>query len=977
MRSCAAGTRRAGAQEGPPALCDGDVLLESARSSRLVPGLLGLAVALGTLLGLGAAALLYLRLTKARVRAAKCCDPTCCFLGREVDQDAAQGDCGSTARRVSRSNRATETKQQVPTTSTDVAAFALKAKVVYPINQRYRPLADGASNPSLHENAKLGALHPPESSSSSSLGSLSQGNDDEDSSQLAFPSPVPRSLQNERFPRTERFPQALCCPGFEGRISLYCLGLQSFQQLSSELLEQKHTMFPQVLRIVFNEWFRKDKMDSAFYSNILLLQDRELEELEEAASAKRLSAERNEEVASGHSTLEDVERAGRDRQEYSLQMAVGFSRQLERLCRRLHERPGVPPREGLGDMIHTLVRSLLLAERGLAEVQNCHMKSVQEKMLRWEELACCLHTRTTLLRQEAACSLRLVAKALERLGSDGRLSFCRVEKMLSDLRGALREDLQSCSEECMSLTKELLSERCRKTESKRKKLMKTQAKERSRTLDTAAKCKDPQEFVKVHQALLLRQRKDSSDLEDQQDEKTAEAVCELWQKIHLSWSEKLAQRVTALLRTDLREQTGLTHEYCERLGHEVERDLGAQLCHEEAVARQHLDGLRDQLEQDGRTWAEEAALVSASLTQLGEQQLKILRGMVVRQRDVQESGLWTLMEGKQRLLLAALQRLFAARHFGLRLLKEMRLSRLKLLSQYGSRAVELEDCSRCHQGARSGPKEPALSEGDKRQAAEALLVTQGFQQEFLSELDTGTEFAEEHAQLLVGHALAHSVRRRRRAPSAGLPHPQLDEREQQVELAEAVSESVYASRASVATLIHSHYAQMQSIMRNLQQEQHNLLQDLAEESDKRRNRLTWSLQKDLADWGRKPSSIELQQRVDMRKKMILSTYDLELEAAYERMRKKKSLHDQMGKRFQDELQEAQESFLSQLAAMARVPLFSRGEQSEQDRTSDRLLLDEAEEMTTMPNFIAFTTGSCTIASLFLRSQDVGEKKGRR
>ncbi|KPP66452.1 hypothetical protein Z043_115043 [Scleropages formosus] len=752
--------------------------------------------------------------------------------------------------------------------------------------------------------------------------------------------------------------------------------------------------------------------------------------------------------------------------------AVGFSRQLERLCRRLHERPGVPPREGLGDMIHTLVRSLLLAERGLAEVQNCHMKSVQEKMLRWEELACCLHTRTTLLRQEAACSLRLVAKALERLGSDGRLSFCRVEKMLSDLRGALREDLQSCSEECMSLTKELLSERCRKTESKRKKLMKTQAKERSRTLDTAAKCKDPQEFVKVHQALLLRQRKDSSDLEDQQDEKTAEAVCELWQvgfsvrvcacvrkdwgkaylcalpvqKIHLSWSEKLAQRVTALLRTDLREQTGLTHEYCERLGHEVERDLGAQLCHEEAVARQHLDGLRDQLEQDGRgsgvrsvggvgeaclPWSgvlkcfyvgggggagvsqpDSAWRTAAQDSQRDggptEGRARKVGGAhnvdIRRTQDAQEahgrgalcfrhsltfilSGLWTLMEGKQRLLLAALQRLFAARHFGLRLLKEMRLSRLKLLSQYGSRAVELEDCSRCHQGARSGPKvrpprsqaqcerlyaladvtewgrkiakrarlpglarhhfgpgpearpseEPALSEGDKRQAAEALLVTQGFQQEFLSELDTGTEFAEEHAQLLVGHALAHSVRRRRRAPSAGLPHPQLDEREQ-VELAEAVSESVYASRASVATLIHSHYAQMQSIMRNLQQEQHNLLQDLAEESDKRRNRLTWSLQKDLADWGRKPSSIELQQRVDMRKKMILSTYDLELEAAYERMRKKKSLHDQMGKRFQDELQEAQESFLSQLAAMARVPLFSRGEQSEQDRTSDRVSL---------------------------------------
>ncbi|KAL4630213.1 ellis-van Creveld syndrome protein [Arapaima gigas] len=918
MRRCDAGSRLATAGLDLPTPCAGDVLLGAAQHWRVAPGLLTLAVALGALLGLAAAALLFLRLSRSRLAPHGWCIPRRRFMTGEVDADA---DRISAARKAARSNGKMETKlQSAAPTNSDVAAFALKAKVVYPINQRYRPLADGASNPSLHENSKLGPLHPPESLSSSSLGSLSQENDEDDSSQLVFPSPVPRSLQNERFSIIGHFPESLCCPGFEGRISLYCLGLQSFQQLSSELLEQKHTMFLQVLRIIFNEWFHKEKIDSAFYSNVLLVQERELEELKNEASGKRLSAERSEDCSSGHSTLEDMERAGRHRQEYILQMAVGFSRQLERLCQRLQDRPSAPPKEGLRDMTHVLFCSLLLVEKGLAEVQNSHMKRLQEKMLWWEELVCWLPCRAALLRQEAVCGLRLVAKALEQLTSEGQLSFSHMEKMLSDLQGVLREDLQSCSEaECINLTKELVTERCRKTEMKRKKLTKAQVKERSRTLDTAAHHKDPQEFVKVHQALLLRQRKEGSDLEDQQDGRTAEAVCELWKKVHLSWSEKLAERLMELFRTSLPEQAGLPHDRCKQVAWEVERELGAQRCYKEAVARQHLTGLREQLEQDRQMWAEEVALVSASLAHLTDQQLRILRGMMVRQRDLQESGPRILMEEKQRLLLASLRRHFVARHFDLRTLKEMRLSRLKLTSQYDCRAVELDDCRRSHHTLRTGLKEPGASEAEKRQATEAVLIGQGFQQEFLSELDTGSEFLQEHAQLLVGHALAHSVRQRFRTKQ---PRSQLDDRRKQVELMEAASESVYVTRDSINTLIQNYYTQIQTIMRNLQQDQQSFLQDLT--VDKQRNQLTWTLQKELANWARKPSSVEFQQRVEIQKKNILSRYDLDLEATCDRLRKKSSLLDQMRNCLEEQLQEAEESFLSRLAATARVPPASRG-----------------------------------------------------
>jgi len=55
---------------------------------------------------------------------------------------------------------------------------------------------------------------------------------------------------------------------------------------------------------------------------------------------------------------------------------------------------------------------------------------------------------------------------------------------------------------------------------------------------------------------------------------------------------------------------------------------------------------------------------------------------------------------------------------------------------------------------------------------ESQLVGHSFQQEFLSELDTGAELLQSHAQLLVGNALSHAVQQAMEAPppAASPPH---------------------------------------------------------------------------------------------------------------------------------------------------------------------------------------------------------------
>ncbi|KAJ8382128.1 hypothetical protein SKAU_G00029060 [Synaphobranchus kaupii] len=890
--------------------CSNDVVIEVAESIQLFPGLLAVAIVFGLFFGIIAAALLYVFFLKPVLlnRKFQGYDARKLFETDDLDQDDNKSDCVSVGKKAGPSTALNERERKQLPMNSDVAAFALKAKVVYPINQRYRPLADGASNPSLHENSRLAMLPNPESSSSSSLDSLSQEND-EDSSQFVSSSPIPNTFQNERFIRVSHFPETFTCAGFEARISLYCLGLQNFQHLCSRLQEEKHMIFLQILRIVFDECFRKEKIDSAFYSKVLLMQERELQDLKKELSVKLFNSERKEDPNSIYCTLEEIERAGKDRLEHGLQMVMGFSRQVERLCHHLRSRPRTLSGEVVGETTRTLIHCLLQVEAQLAELQNSDTRSAQEKLLWWEELRAWLQFRPALLRQEAVCRLRLVAKALEQLTSDGQLSFSHMERMLSELQSALREELQHCDEESMRQTKELVNDII---------------------------SGDPLEFVKVYYELLEKQRKQSSDLEEQQEWSVTEAVCELWKRVHSSWSEKLADRVKDLFLTALPAQTQLTADGCDQLRREADCDLSSQLQREETVAKRNLQGLQEQLDLDRQIWLEEEALVTASLRHMCDQQLKILRGMSVKQKDLQES-VDSLMEEKHRLLLAAVHRQFMARHFTLRALKEMRLSRLKMPSVSESRVVELEDCSKTQHTPSLSPrainKDCAASEAERRLGPEAQLIGQGFQQEFLSELDTGAELLQEHAQLLVGHALAHSIRQQGNMEPSTQPRPQGSRK---LHLTEAASESVYVTRGSISALIQNYYTQVQNITKTQQQDHQNSLESTGGEcnSVSGRSLLYRALQKELANWERKPTSREFHQRVEMQKRKILAQHDVDLEAAYEALRKRKSDLHHTRENLKVQLQEAEETFMVGLAALARVPLTNRESEHANSHTGE-------------------------------------------
>ncbi|CAB1354191.1 unnamed protein product [Coregonus sp. 'balchen'] len=825
--------------------CSNDVFVHFAESLHIFTGLLTVATVCGVFSGIIAAALLYVFCLKPMLLTRQGYDARRLFEGDDQDRENNQSDCVSNSKKGVQSATTNEKEKKQPPVNSDVAAFASRAKVVYPINQKYRPLADGASNPSLHEHSKLPVLPNGESSSGSSGDSLSQDQDNDDSSQYISSSLVPKSMQNESFTRVALYPHTLSQTGFEGRISLYCLALQDVQIHCSQVLEEKCVLFLQILRIILSGRFPKDKKDSGFYTNVLLLQEKELGLLKKELSASLFACERNKDLSSDPCTLEEIERTQKDLLEQALQMTKGFSKQVEAFCQSLLGRSSVLPREEAQDVIHTLIHCLLLVENQLTETQAADMKRTQEKLLWWEELRVVLQAKPALLRQEASLRQDLVARSLE------QLTKCRLK------------------------TKELVYEKCKKIDSKKKKLLRTHAKERSRVLDSAQTHSDLQEFVKVYQELLLKQRKQSSDLELQQDGRVAEAVCDLWRRHHATWSKKLGELAKDIFLSALPAQPQLSTDQGQRLWLDLDGDLVALLQQAESNTKRQLEGVHAQLEQDG-------------------------------------------------------QRHFVARHFCLRVLKEMRLSKLKVLSQSDFRALlSLEDHTQTTVRPmlpKAQHQESSASVAERHLGPETQLIGHSFQQEFLSELETGAELLQANAQQLVGHALSQSLWQQMDQAPPARPQP---DRGRKSQLTEVASESVYVTRDSLSALVTSYYSQIQDITKGLQQQHPNRAKEECErrESSSQMNK---ALLKELANWGRKPMSTEFHQRVELQKKRMLEQYELEQEVACETLRRRKLAQEQTMERIKGQLQEAEEAFIAKLSALARIPLSCKELNTEDD-----------------------------------------------
>ncbi|XP_023254314.1 nucleoprotein TPR-like, partial [Seriola lalandi dorsalis] len=649
--------------------------------------------------------------------------------------------------------------------------------------------------------------------------------------------------------------------------------------------------FLQMMKLIFSCRFPKDKNDADFCKDILQMQEKELNELKKQLPPGQTAREKSDDAPC---TLEEVERAQKDLLERGLQTSRGFSKQVEDLCQHLLRKTSIFSPDEAQDVNLSLIRTLLLVEN--------HLVSTQEADLKVSNTSCWLaHHRFDI----------------SSLPYESQLVQCLIS-WLSNYFGNTQP--VNCNvPECTQKTKELVDDKCSKIESKRKKLQRSQSKEKSHALELIQTHSDLQQLTKVYQELLMKHRQQISDLELQQENRVADALCDLWRKCRTSWSKKLGELAKDIFLASVLAQSKLSAERCEKLWSDLEQELAAQLQQAECSIKLQLEDMRAQLDKDGQVWSEEMALVQACLKHLSEQQMKILQAMLARQSYTLNSQVGKLIEKKHEHLLVAVQRCFVVRHFCLHMLKEMRLSKLKALSQTDFRAVLIEDPSKSQSCASSTLKNSSASLAERHLGPESQLVGHSFQQEFLSELETGVELLQSHAQLVLGNALSHAIQQVMETmesetslkPDDSLKH----------HLIEAASESVYVTKDSLTAHVRSYYSNLQDVAKKLQQDQSNINWEVDERKESS-GQLKRALQRELVNWGKKPTSAEFQQRVEVHKRKVLELCDLEQETIYEELRRKKVAQDQTMERIKMQLQEAEESFITALADLARVSLHS-------------------------------------------------------
>ncbi|XP_042626507.1 ellis-van Creveld syndrome protein [Cyprinus carpio] len=792
--------------------CSENVLIETSEPRDAMWGPVTGAAVSGASLALLAAALLY---ACHRKRLFSIAAPVCEGLQRRLEESEEESDCDS-RRTQAEAEPAEGAERCQSAVNSDVAAFALKARVVYPISQRYRPLADGASNPSLHEPPKRQA--PPSQDSASSLGDdwLSQERDDDDeSSQFVSCGPSSKTHASHVFRRVRHYPQTPC----HSRVSLLCLTLQELQLHTSQLQRQKYRMFLQVLRVLLGDREHADIIHQQQQQEVELLM-------------RGVSVDEGAETDVVMCSIEEVEKTGREQLERSLQMAVSFAKQLEQLGQTLHRTFSSDVSE---EVMRSVIGCLRLMEDIVAEVQASVLKMLLDRFVCWQELSDALREKTALLNREAELMLKVTGQSVQELRADGQLE----KQTLRDVETAVNEALEQSTDEIRRQTEELALDRCQKACVRRRKMMKAQSSEWGPVSDTQT---DARLMMKVFAELQVRHWHQRRDFELQQDTRISDALCERWMSLCSQCSRRVADLCSEFVLSSVTAGSAPSTDQGQSVLQSMkltvtnqmqrEKDTPTQTCARSESSCSDADSIMGCAEEHYgmlQVWMEDEALTRACLDHFGEQQREVVKATVSRCSDMQMSC--ALIEEQQHLLILEFQRILAARCFYLRSVREMKLNQL---TDAQDSCVATDTVS-----------------------SEATVIGQNLLHEQLSELEAAADMLQGHAHFLVGHALVRVARLQMGGASAR-------DRWVKERLIDAVCESVYVTRDSVSSLVREYYSRI----RNTSLSPHSSAAEVTN-AQTERTVCTGALQTQLTNWARKPTSAELHHRsVELKRKCV-------------------------------------------------------------------------------------------------------------
>ncbi|NXO00286.1 EVC protein, partial [Rhinopomastus cyanomelas] len=822
--------------------------------------------------------------------------------------------------------------------NSNVTAFALKAKVIYPINQKFRPLADGSSNPSLHENPKQAVLpnQVTETSTSGSLGSLSQEDKEDCSSSTTIHSTTSDDrFQARAFLKVTNFPEVLTCEIFDVKLCLCSLVLKDLMVLDTELRNEKRMMFIQVFKMFLTEFYHKKKITDDVFKKILSIQKTEFEELEKQLHARlqntTILGARNTE----YQTLEDLERKEREYSEHIIDNMEVFWKQTDKAQQALLDQSKCSSAKATKIMMD-LTKKMTAVENLLSESQDLQEMDIQERLFNWELMVKMIDSLKSYIPEECKCRLNIVSNILDHLTVKNNLSVRQKEELLTDLHKAFWEQLAHFTNECIQQSKDLVSKRLKCRAKKREEFKDKQKAEQGNLFSKTSNSDDVHDFLKAYHELWWKHRHAQWELEEEDDCESTEAVADLYKELHSKATRALAELVGELFLQTLPLVTGLSHRECELLKEEWQENLVPQLETWETHLQRRWKLSQEQLLQEKKLWMKEYALSAVMQKHLSEKQEKIIQGVVSRLGCLSDESVNCILQKHQLLLCSVLRRL-SLRRVGMAVLTRMRLSRKKsLLQELREQHTLQKGSSPCQdedQWQLQKAVESHILEEEMKLKEETQQTHLEFHQQLVTEIQEALQFLQHHMEEVIGQTLLQHARQEAGKKSSD------DGQDFKERLVEAAVESVYGTSNNINRLVQNYYQRLGKITEGYEDRKLQQMRSLQAER-RERNRLRKKEESELAlnekqTKGLLDVSSTVHQRMVLQQKKVLTQFELQQQIRLESLKQKLLGLHHLEMELENQLKDAEQDFVTELAALARVPVTVTKKPSKRIKTAGK------------------------------------------
>ncbi|XP_010076317.1 PREDICTED: ellis-van Creveld syndrome protein-like, partial [Pterocles gutturalis] len=484
---------------------------------------------------------------------------------------------------------------------------------------------------------------------------------------------------------------------------------------------------------------------------------------------------------------------------------------------------------------------------------------------------------------------------------------------------------------CIQQSKDLILKQLECRTKKREEFKHRQKAEQGSLLSKTFHKEDVHDFLKAYRELLEKHRQAQWELEEEDDCESTEAVADLYKELYSKASHALAELVTELFLRTLPVVTGLSVKECELLKEEWQENLVPQLEKLETHHQRCWKLFQEQLLQEKELWIKEYALSAVMQKHLSEEQEKIIQGVVNRLGCLSDESVNYILQ-KHRLLLCSVLTRLTLRRVGMAVLARMRLSRKKSLlqelreqhtSQKGSSPCQDEDQWQLQKAVESH-----ILEEEEKLEEETQQTHLEFHQQLVTEIQEALQFLQQHMEQVIGRTVLQHAQQEAGKRSSD------DGQDFKERLVETAVESVYVTSNNINRLVQNYYQQLGEITESYEGKKLQQLKSLQAERDKR-NKLKKKQENELAlkekqTEGLLNVSSTVHQRVVLQQK-ILAQFELQQQIRLVSLKQKLLGLHHLETELENQLKEAEQDFVSELAALARVPVAVKKQPSKRSK----------------------------------------------